>query len=178
MDVYKLKGNCENEEFRALLYTCCDYGDLFSLCYSDGFPPEMTHPLETALKPYLIAQQKVNQWFGYYNVPGCPAAPILTQHIFSAVPEAVDPIARYCKDIYFTKEREDNRYKRPPFLYSDLCFFRNSRLLLGTVSHEEMAYIYPPDEEFLVDLLNAGLWIRASSPPPQQLLAPAMYGGI
>ena len=71
MDVYKLKGNCENEEFRALLYTCCEYGNLFSLCYSDGFPPEMAHPLETALKPYLIAQQKVNQWFGYYNVPGC-----------------------------------------------------------------------------------------------------------
>lgn len=170
MDAYKLKGKCENEAFRALLYTCCEYGDRFSLCYSDGFPTEMTHPLEAALEPYLIARQKVNHWFGYYNVPGYPAVPILTQHIFPAVPEAVESVARYCKDIYFTKEREDSRYKSPPFLYSDLCFFRNGRLLLGTVSHEEMAYVYPPDEEFLIDLLNAGRWIKASSPPPRQPL--------
>lgn len=170
MDAYKLKGKCKNDEFYALLYTCCEYGDCFSLCYSDGYLPEMIHPLETALKPYLIARQKVNQWFGYYNIPGYPAVPVLTQHIFLAIPEAVESLTKYCNDIYFTKEREDNLYKRPPFLYSDLCFFRNNNLLLGTVSHEKMAYIYPPNEEFLIDLLNAGQWVESSALFPQQLL--------
>ena len=170
MDAYKLKGKCENGEFYALLYTCCEYGDRFSLCCDNIFPPEVMHPLEKALEPYLIAHQKVNQWFGYYNVPGYPAVPELTQHIFLAVPEAVESLAKYCRDIYFTREREDNRYKKPAFLYSDLCFFRNNRLLLGTVSHKEMAYVYPPGDEFLIDLLNAGRWVKSSLPLPQQTL--------
>jgi len=165
LDAYMLKGRCESGAFHALLDTCFEYGDCFSLRYEDGLPLQ-PHPLEAELAPYLIKRLTVKQWFGYYNVPGCPRAPILTQCIFQAIPVTQRLLVEYCGDIFFTREREENHYKRPLFCYRDLCFFRKQQLLLGTISHKERAFIYPPNEEFLIDLLNAGRWVEADFSPP------------
>ncbi len=169
MDTYMLKGRCEGDAFYALLDTCFEYGDRFSLRYEDELSLESVHPLEVELAPYLIKRLTVDQWFGYYNVPGCPRAPILTQCIFQAIPVTQKLLTEYCSDIFFTREREENRYKRPLFCYQDLCFFRKQQLLLGTISHKETAFIYPPNDNFLIDLLNAGRWVEADFPPQPQL---------
>ena len=167
MEIYRLKGRCESDVFYALLDICFEYGDCFSLRYEDGLPQEKCHPLEMELSPYLIKRLTVDQWFGYYNVPGWPRVPILTQCIFQAIPETQRLLTKYCGDIFFVREREESRYKRPFFCCRDLCLFRKQQLLLGTISHKEMAFIYPPSDEFFIDLLNAGRWVEAENPLPQ-----------
>ncbi len=153
MDVYMLTGRCEHGAFCALLDVCFEYGDSFSLRF-DEYPyvQEGPHPLETRLAPYLVEVKNVDEWFGYYKTP-------VTQHIFHAIPETQKLLKTYCSSIYFTEEIDENLYRRPYFKYSDLCFFRGTDLLLGTVSHEHMAYIYTHNDELWIDLLNAGHWI-------------------
>ncbi len=40
----------------------------------------------------------------------------------------------------------------------DLCFFHEKKLLLGTVSHEKICYLYPIDKAMESRFQQLGLW--------------------
>lgn len=40
----------------------------------------------------------------------------------------------------------------------DLCFFKDHSLLLGTVTHEAICHVYPPDKAVEQAILLTGKW--------------------
>lgn len=98
-----------------------------------------------ALNPYLIKKISTNRWFGqqvsYENK--------LEIYIFEFTQETQKILLSNYDSIFYT----DSVWKKP----EDLCFYRDNRLITGSVTHEKICYLYcdltniPGDWSYLPD---------------------------
>lgn len=127
------------DALQRLLDLCFEYADTFSLSRAGWERQDDT--LERALEPYVLRRLRTTRWFCYYTAKSNP------QRI------ALYPLNEQTKSILRAQYRglflEDWSGRLPRWVPSmeDLCFFRNGRLLLGTVSHERICVAYPEDDE-------------------------------
>ena len=120
--------------------------DVFSL--TEGPFKELdSDELRQQLEPYLLRTVKTRHWFCSYVPAGY---------------EKKVNLYRSCEE---TKQILIQSYHRllgespePTTNLENICFFRDGKLFLGTVSHEYMCYAYPPDNKFYDILMNICPW--------------------
>ena len=128
------------ETYQKLLAMC------FPLCDRVSFTrhilPYIPNKLQHELSPFLQKEIITTHWFSYITTENNPLNILL-------FPVNADTIAiiKDQTDALFPVSAYDNSGARNEIL-EDLCLFSEGRLLLGTVSHEGVCHIYPPDADF------------------------------
>lgn len=144
--MYSLNRNISGPHFVDLISACFDYADVFSLSQNRWFDIETERSINLLkqLNPFQINVLEVNHWFCYY----VPKENAVKVHLFRATPEAKNIILSVYGKLFF----DGAAWEEP----ENICFFRNGRLVLGSVSHEKMCHLY--DSELWLALKNHEFW--------------------
>lgn len=140
------------ENFRVLLDLCFQYADVFSLT---DYPPEhkgIKNYID-ALIPFQVDSLFPNEWF-YEHAIGEP----FHVRIYSATEKAKEILLETVEDLFLTPKNGKAVF------VNDLCFFRNGKAFLGTVTHEYYCLVYCPDYKFERKLKSTGRWIEVTDP--------------
>ncbi len=143
----------EGENFRALLNICFKYASYFSLTKAPWTFSTDTE-LKRGLEPFFIKKVSVQKWFCYDFTP---REQYLDVSIYKASTMAKDVILKHCDDIFLNK-RENGTLVSSTQSLEDLCFFSQSSLLMGTVSHAGICHVYPYNKEMEEKTFPLGLW--------------------
>ena len=125
--------------------------DIISLCLQqcDCFSlTQVTFPwcntvLETALRPFCKEKRTTLNWFCYHVTEENP----LSVFLYPVNEETTLLLKEHYCDFFLN----DNQL---PLSLEDLCFFQNGKLMLGTVSHEYICQVFPPDTAFRNSLFH------------------------
>lgn len=152
------------ECFSEFLQLCFQHADLFSLnkaVWADCVCKE----LQNELDPFLHKELQTSKWFGYDDSLAPPRdRRQIRVHLYRADSAAKEIILKHCSDIFLRKRHnevlEDSRQT-----LEDLCFFSDGKLFVGTVSHEYMLCVSPPDKNFENLIKKLGDWKYMQVPP-------------
>ena len=135
--------DCEPKEISAaalnrLWDVCFANSDTFSLSSApwDGLDDR----LERALKPFLLHQMDTMRWFCYY----VPDYNKLHMKIYPLNEQTKQILRTHYLGLFLDDWARKGQDWNPSL--ENICFFRNGKLLLGTVSHEHICVVYPEDE--------------------------------
>jgi hypothetical protein len=139
------------DSFKTILDLCFQRCEYFSLTHNRWLNTNDT--LETELKPYLYSEMLTTSWFASYTTEANP----LKRSIYPANYVVKAIIIKYYGGFFLEsiqgKSRDWNQ------TVEDLCFFSNDELILGTVAHEYICRVYPPDKDFEAQILEIyGYW--------------------
>lgn len=162
-------------ELTAHLYDLCfRYADTFSFTiqeYWHNLPLGMKQRenlLRDRLRPYFVKKFQTYDWYGWNDSD-------MEIFVYRCCDETKAILHALCPEI-FIRPAEDRFHRLQYPEFEDLCFYRNGRLLLGTVSHEYMCSIYPPvssegtpDPAFMEELQKVGYWKKCVYPTPHTL---------
>ena len=158
------------EDFRELLNVCFRHATSFSM--SKVWWDSCTDTsLEEELAPFLDREIKTLVWFGYdfRNPPeGCYGD--VHAMIYRAEPAAKVILLRYFDDIFLRKFSKGNSSYDLELTLEDLCFFHQTKLFLGTVSHEKMLSVEPIHKELEDFMKTHGKWKLRPPTAPQMLM--------
>ena len=158
--MFSLTKNLWGQDFVDLISACFDCADVFSLSQNVWFnvEPERSVHLLQRLSPYHLRYLETNHWFCYYTPEDRPRK----VHLFQITPETRSIVLSAFKKLFF----DDKAWEEP----EDICFFRNNRLILGSVSHEQMCYLYDLD---LWQLLRAkNFWECVPDEEAERIILP------
>ena len=167
-----------NEDFADFLDLCLAHSDIFTL--TDPLyrqQPMVQTDLFNALMPYCMGAVRTPKWFGYdYSCPeeeyGEKYSEIMV-YTYRSAPCVRDIILRFVPDIFF----EHNYFACRQNL-EDLCFFKNGRIVVGSVSSEFVLRVYSDDRSFINQLNLFGEWIESADTPDDQRTLESMILGI
>ncbi len=145
---------------------CFDTCDTFSLT---GHPwIGQDGALERALATFTAHRFDTLHWFCYYVLEENP----LHVRIYP-LHEQTKKILRVHYRGLFLDDWGDSRRKWRPSL-EDICFFRNGKLLLGTVSHEHICAAYPEDDKALAQRFKDAVpgWEESDRYAKEQITLP------
>lgn len=150
-DVDEIK-TVSHENFQALLNLCFQYADTFSLT---DYPPENADIKNhiDALNPFQIKSLYSQEWF-YERAIDIP----FHVRIYRTAAKAKEVLLDTVEDLFLTPKSGN------AISVNDLCFFREGKALLGTITHEYYCLVYCPDAEFERKLKRIGRWIEVSEP--------------
>lgn len=121
--------------------------------------------MEDSLAPYIQRRFHSQNWFCYEVRPDQP----LEITVYRAEDGARDVLSHYVQEL-FLQRRVNGKWEDSDKTLEDLCFFdRESRLFFGTVTHETLCYIYPPDRAFEEMLSQNQYWIAEPDIGQQQI---------
>ncbi|MGN1026292.1 MAG: hypothetical protein ACI4P4_07795 [Faecousia sp.] len=132
-------GGVEGENFREFLRLYFERSNFFSLTVFSK-----RHPVVKRLAPFREQTTVVKKWFGYTQGMYEP----LTESIFRAEPQAMEVLLEFF----------DNVYLSPQNTISDLSFFAEDRMILGTLSHEYICHAEVLDAQLEEALNRIGNW--------------------
>lgn len=137
--------------FASIMNLCLHKSKFFSLTYHSY--PGKTNELITELFKYRYRRIKTTQWFSYTRLPDNP----LEIFLYPSNSSTMAILKRYYTGFFL-----DNVYDKTlqwTQSLEDLCFFGEDKLIMGTVSHEMICNVYPPDDNFLTQLMSDyGYW--------------------
>ena len=153
----------EGETFQKMMDICFEKATSFSL--SKHVYPEITCNTETLLKPYIIKEFMVNDWFGY---PGMEKP--FRVFLYEANETTKNIIKSHYTGIFIRKLINDYPRKgnsdleiEDAIVFEDLCFFHDKKMFLGTVSHELICVVNLLDEAFAQEVLPLTRWVTDSN---------------
>lgn len=158
-EMLKLQENIELNNFTKLLDLCFKISSYFSFTKNIDFSIEEREARAKFLKelePFYVKTIITQHWHCYY-VPPENAKEV---YLFKTDMNAKLIIQKYFNNIFLKELNSDGtlgKYKPVP---EDLCFFYQNKLLLGTVSHENICYAYPYSEQLMVEFEKLGHWAR------------------
>lgn len=131
-------------------------GEILDLCFqqSEYFSltlhrlPWKTNELQVELAPYLHSERKTARWFSYGTMEYDP----LEIFLYSANYNTKAIVAKYYHGLFLDNLSANTLEWKQGF--EDLCFFSNNKLIFGTVSHEAICRVYPPNKDFETRLLS------------------------
>lgn len=134
------------------------YADTFSFSrpgYRNRLPDRMNPkktPLRDRLRPYFVKKIHADGWYGW---PGEE----VEVFIYRCCGETREILWDLVPEL-FVQPTTDRFYGLVYPEFEDLCFYRKGKMLLGSLSHEFMCTVYPPEDEiFPADILNTiGKW--------------------
>lgn len=153
-----IKNVC-GENFVKQISTCFEFADTFSLTRNNWLKPdeqENSLHLLQRLEPYHIETRHTNHWFCYY----VPKEANIELYLFHATADAKIVLLSAYSQMF-----NDGVLWTVP---EDLCFFKNGRLIFGSVSHENICFVY--DEELGAQLRNCGEWESVAAEESEQIL--------
>jgi hypothetical protein len=125
-----------------LMFRC---SDCFSLTVTEWYKTlpltmqQRKNPLRDALRPYFVQKFTAYNWYGWINCE-------LEIFVYRCCPETREILAEYCPELFIHSIRDKYTVNRHPE-FEDLCFYRNGKMTLGSLSHEYMCTVYPPDND-------------------------------
>lgn len=137
------KDKCR-EETAALLDLMFRCSDSFSFTITEDYKalPLQLHqrknPLRDALRPYFLQKFNTYTWYGWINRE-------LEIFVYRCCPETREILDQYCPYLFIGSVRDKYTVMRHPE-FEDLCFYKNGRMTLGSLSHEFMCTVYPPED--------------------------------
>ena len=136
----------DGEAFSRLLDLCFRQSEYFS--FSDHGILNTDNTLQNRLSGYIYKDISTSHWFNYITLPENPFN-IIVYHANSAT-HAI--LKEYChRLLLFDSQCLSSSWNQT---FEDLCFFTNDNLILGTVSHEHMCEVFPPDDAFKNELYD------------------------
>lgn len=140
------------EALTAILELCFRESDCFSLTYC-GLPGH-TNELITELFPHRCGKVNTSRWFCYITLADNP----IERFLYPASSDTMGILKKHYTGLFLDNVYDkSSEYKQS---LEDLCFFRENKLIMGTVSHEKMCSVYPTDEDFSSRLLQCfGHWM-------------------
>lgn len=158
-EMLKLQENIELNNFTKLLDLCFQVSSYFSFTKNKVFSTaarEARTKFLQELEPFYVKTIVTQHWHCYYVPPENAKEVYLFKTDMN-----VKPIIQKYFDNIFLEERNSGgtlgKFKPVP---EDLCFFYENKLLLGTVSHENICYAYPYSEQIMVEFEKLGDWER------------------
>ncbi|MBQ8370760.1 MAG: hypothetical protein IJY35_12355 [Clostridia bacterium] len=133
------------EETAALFDLMFRCSDCFSFTITEDFreiAPQIQqrkNPLRDALKPYFVQKFTTYHWYGWFNRE-------LEIFVYRCCPQTREILAEYCPELFIHSIKDKYTVIRHPE-FEDLCFYQDGRMILGSLSHEYMCTIYPPDDD-------------------------------
>ena len=109
------------------------------------------------LSPYHINTVHTNHWF-CYRVPEGYDKEV---YLFAATAESKRIILVQYDSLFY----QDKAWDKP----EDLCFFQNGRLMVGSVSHERICFLYPQTNEWMALTELCGTWKEAPNETEEQI---------
>lgn len=134
------------EIFTRLINLCFRRSEYFS--FSIHNMPNTDNTLQHNLNSYIYYEIFTSHWFSYITLPENPMKII----VYHANRTTQTILEKYCHRLFLF----DNECSSVSWIQNleDLCFFSKDKLILGTVSHEYICEVFPPDDAFKNDLLN------------------------
>jgi hypothetical protein len=133
--------NISGKAFRQLMEACFNLSGHFTLTY--GLWANRVDTMYKELKPYAVNEKSLHSWFGYYPLPSGEQSTPMVRILYPANGATRGIIERYFGNLWL-----DSKEKGRKQSLEDICFFSNGKLILGTVSHERICRVFPPDEAF------------------------------
>ncbi|MEA5083665.1 MAG: hypothetical protein VB018_05870 [Lachnospiraceae bacterium] len=159
-EMLKLQENIELNNFTKLLDLCFEISSYFSFTKNIDFSIEERETRAKFLKelePFYVKTIKTQHWHCYY----VPPENVKEVYLFKTDMNAKPIIQKYFDNIFLEERNYSGdivgEFKPVP---EDLCFFYQNKLLLGTVSHENICYAYPHSEQLMVEFEKLGYWKR------------------
>lgn len=153
----------EGETFQKMMDICFAKATSFSL--SKHVYPETTCNTETLLKPYIIKELTVNDWFGYAGME----KPFRV-FLYEANETTKKIIKNHYTEIFVSKLINDYPRKgasglelHDAIVLEDLCFFHKKKMFLGTISHESICVVNLFDKAFAQEVLPLTRWVTDSN---------------
>lgn len=150
-DIYELK-TISGEKFHRLLDLCFEHADIFSFT-DNPYIEQMSDEFINALKPFLVKSFYPMEWF-YERGVNDP----LHVCIYEASEDAKKILLSTFEDLFLTPKQGST------ISVDDLCFFKDGKAFLGTITHEYYCITYPPTEGFMTKLKGLGRWIDVTEP--------------
>lgn len=114
--------------------------------------------LQEELKSFLEKEITTLKWFGYdYSVAPEEDKREMNIYIYRATNEAKAILIRFFEDI-FLREKKNMELVDSSQTLEDLCFFSANSIIVGTVSHEFLLEVFPPNLEFEQAIKQFGSW--------------------
>ena len=79
--------------------------------------------------------------------------------LYRATEESKAVLLKYFRELFLSHPAGNGAWEYGVQTLEDLCFFRGDELLLGTVTHEGICHVYPPDEAFETALRCNRYWM-------------------
>ena len=146
----------EKNDYKNLINLCFNVCSFFSFTKYRGRLDKndmIAHKnLLDKLKNFYIKTIFAKHWFCYYTNEKAP----LEIYVFKADEEAKDIILNDSNNLFLRDNNtlNENLRKGP----EDICFFIENRLFLGTVSHEEICFAFPPSDDIYNKIMVTGDW--------------------
>jgi hypothetical protein len=149
--MFSLLDNIQGEDFVKFISTCFCHADTFSL--SKNRWPTKNQSGESArilqrLRPYHTRTLHTDTWFSMRVLNW----DLLEVYLFEATPDSKNILLDEYDSIFYA----DTYWEKP----EDLCFFKNGRLLAGSVTHEQICYVYEQKDvrDFMEQIKLCGRW--------------------
>ena len=153
------------EHFAELIDVCFPLADTFSLTKNGwGFDCERSERerVLSLFAPYHIRTLRTLHWFCQCVPPGYEKE----VYLFRATEESKQILLSEYKSIFY----EENVWTKP----EDLCFFKDSRLILGSLAHERICYAYDYEEQFIQKITFQDAWENCRDVFEEQIRIPAV----
>lgn len=143
--------------FQGLLDLCFELSTYFSLTKFEPYDKPSYTALLKELTPFYIKTFDTSHWFCFYTLRGT-----IERLLFSANTHTKEILQRYFNHLFLGKEHYHSEFE-------DLCFFIGDKLLLGTVSHEHICHVYPPDDLTCEKFKQLGDWEEVEYSPDEHI---------
>lgn len=152
MEILEYTGeNISGKAFSVLMDFCFEHADCFSLGKARWTFAKDAR-IEDALDRFLIGRAETEHWFCYGGT-----RPPLRIRLYKAESDAKKAFLLFSDNLYFESP------KKYFCSLEDICFFRDGKLFLGTVSHEHICCAHIFSDEFRLLLEGVGNWKDVSN---------------
>jgi len=142
MEVLELKanGNIEGKHFNDFIDLCFEISNYFSFTIRNFHDQEEKYKkFLQELQAYFYKKIKTVHWFCY----GVKKHQPLEIYIYKANNEAKSVIKKYYDNLFLEDAINKNLRNMP----EDLCFYYKNKVVIGTVSHEYICWLFSPNEQ-------------------------------
>ena len=150
----------QGERFCHFLDMCFEEATSFSL-QKGLWPNHKNESLEKELESYEIRNIRTLKWFGW-DLTTAPEedAWVMCQKMYRATENTKAILKKHFDEVFLG--HANNKMEVTKYTLEDLCFFKENKLFVGSVSHEFILYVFPPSEEFERKMNKLGIWENAS----------------
>ena len=166
-DIFNEPQETSAEALQKLFDICFDTCDMFSLSSYPWIGQDGT--MERALTTFMVHRMNTMHWFCQYALE--EEHPIHLR-IYPLNEQTKNILRTHYRGLFLDDWSKNGQRWRPSL--EDLCFFRNGKLLFGTLLHEHMCGAYPEDDEALAQRFRDALpgWEEPGRFPDEQITLP------
>ncbi|WP_310602727.1 hypothetical protein [Anaerosporobacter sp.] len=150
-----LNSNIGGKKFYRLMNLCFELSTHFSFTKRTFHKKDVEYKMFLEdLSPSYIDTRFTPHWFCYY----VPETTPLEVQLFTTDNNMKHIVKKHFDNLFQNERMKDGTLGNLKNLPEDMCFFIGDKLLLGTVSHEKICYVYPPTQEIAERFMELGEW--------------------